>query len=361
MQDLSNNPVTQEDNYRLRVIEAIPSLEVLDCIKVTEEERAKASTLHRKVKSNARNRSPKSNTKRDDFPFTQSICTKLLMKDLERYESKREREILRERESALSRTEAMKRSMTNVQCPIAKNLDFSRSDHDTVWTEYDLYECFRDADNDGVGELSKDQLRRALEDMADLGRRPLLTVDDEGSSSSVAATDVVSPDTPSLLDIFLDGVTDRGTRTVTWEAFSMVTRDGQRCPGHGPAEEDRVLRLEWEPLSLDDAKARVDDWTKEASKATEAMLLLDDGADPTKREALRDRSFHALKRVNRLRRVLRRTSGARDVSNNNDRCRVESDTGGVLTDTAVLFGKGKALKRLGLHRGSDAVGVLSKP
>ncbi|KAG6974277.1 hypothetical protein JG687_00000431 [Phytophthora cactorum] len=41
--DLFGNPVVEEENYRLQVIRAIPSLDVLDRHVITDDERAKAA------------------------------------------------------------------------------------------------------------------------------------------------------------------------------------------------------------------------------------------------------------------------------------------------------------------------------
>ena len=47
--DLFNNPIAQEDNYRVRMIVELPSLEVLDKRPISDEERDAAVTFHKKL------------------------------------------------------------------------------------------------------------------------------------------------------------------------------------------------------------------------------------------------------------------------------------------------------------------------
>lgn len=47
--DLFNNPIAQEDNYRVRMIVELPSLEVLDKRPISNEEREAAVTFHKKL------------------------------------------------------------------------------------------------------------------------------------------------------------------------------------------------------------------------------------------------------------------------------------------------------------------------
>jgi hypothetical protein len=49
--DLYGNPISQEDNYRLLVIMSIPWLETLDRLQVTDDERAEAKELEKKLNS----------------------------------------------------------------------------------------------------------------------------------------------------------------------------------------------------------------------------------------------------------------------------------------------------------------------
>ena len=46
--DLFGNPVAEEQHYRLRVIAAVPSLEILDNLRIKDEERVQAARLSRR-------------------------------------------------------------------------------------------------------------------------------------------------------------------------------------------------------------------------------------------------------------------------------------------------------------------------
>ena len=201
---LYNNPVAEEDNYRLQVIAALPSLEVLDKHAVTAADRVAASRFSpgrrggRPVASNTRRRglgavppagtaSPKEVTfggggggaghEHDTWPL--SGCTRLLMRDV--------RATLRrkgaEEEDALARmyeeAETMRLAATagagggGVVAPLPKAIDFKAQEEKLgpnelrEWEKCRLRHLFEERDADGGGVLSRTELCEVLRDMED--------------------------------------------------------------------------------------------------------------------------------------------------------------------------------------------------
>lgn len=110
--DLSGNPVTQEEDYRLRLIFAMPGLEVLDCHKIKPEEKLRALLKYgRKGRAAAE---ALARLEARDSPATQrppgelvgslSGATLLLLEDLEKIQ-------IRKEQAAAERVEKIKQRM----------------------------------------------------------------------------------------------------------------------------------------------------------------------------------------------------------------------------------------------------------
>ena len=196
--NLFNNPVAEEDNYRLQVVAALPSLEVLDKHAVTPSDRAAAARFSpgrhgsRQPAKNAGAHGsaagplgPKEVTfggggaggQQESWPL--SGCTKLLMRDvratLRRKEAEEEDALARMYEEA----ETMRLAATagagvgGVVAPLPKAIDFKTQQEKMgpnelrEWEKCRLRHLFEEHDVDGGGVLSRAELRKVLRDLED--------------------------------------------------------------------------------------------------------------------------------------------------------------------------------------------------
>ena len=201
--NLFNNPVAEEDNYRLQVIAALPSLEVLDKHAVTSADRAAAARFspgrHGGRSASATGArgsaaaglsgvaSPKEVTfgrngaagqqQRESWPL--SGCTRLLMRDvratLRRKDAEEEDALARMYEEA----ETMRLAATaggkggGIGAPLPKAIDFKAQEENLgpnelrEWEKCRLRHLFVERDVDGGGVLSRAELREVLREMED--------------------------------------------------------------------------------------------------------------------------------------------------------------------------------------------------
>jgi Leucine-rich repeat (LRR) protein len=161
--NLYGNPIAEEPSYRLKILKALPFLDVLDRHAVTDEDRAQAQRLGqpRIRRDNAKNANP------DELSGTM----KMMMKEVNAYkksESKRAEEETAAQFSALasspfSSTGAPPPAYTFLKSAVSeKSLD--------EWEKYHLKKAFEQYDKDKSGYLSRQELRSALKDVQDSGK-----------------------------------------------------------------------------------------------------------------------------------------------------------------------------------------------
>jgi len=315
--DLSGNPVSQEDDYRSKIIQALPSLEVLDCLKITEEERKKAACLAaRKARSVDSTRlqrggdhSPsmtKKSSRDRRFPFTLSRCTKLLLSDLKQSEKNRVDEEERPEYNTSSETKENSSAMSSSRNGSASIESDTTTADLGLWEMSDLKLAFDARDKGKSGRLTREALRFVLEDMMDLGRAIEIP-----ASSTFTET----------VDAFLREVSSDKDDCISWDNFSDAVSNGVRVTRNADdgdvdsseAQNDDTtqqkkktqLRLRWRYLTIPEAERRIKDLLHTASASTEKLLGLNmsNEADARIAETLKRESAVAMQRVSRLRRV----------------------------------------------------------
>ncbi|KAJ8578917.1 hypothetical protein ON010_g288 [Phytophthora cinnamomi] len=160
--DLFGNPVVEEENYRLQVIRAIPSLDVLDRHVITDEERAKAARwqihgvddgdIHANQHGPKKGRNKQSGTVAGAPPQALS-GTKQAHEAAEREHE----ELKRTQQQALSATSTSRRSGNNNKADEIPSL--------SDWEVTELKKYFQSleaAKNSGITQESLGQVRRYL-------------------------------------------------------------------------------------------------------------------------------------------------------------------------------------------------------
>ncbi|KDO21034.1 hypothetical protein SPRG_13962 [Saprolegnia parasitica CBS 223.65] len=245
--DLFGNPLAEEENYRLHVIAAIPSLEVFDRHVITPDERIAAKKLHLRRPGHAAKASNNHQLAKEPQPHEWSGTVKMLMKEVSAQEEA-------ERKKQFQMTDASFTSQTN-----ASNRAIAIAQNATVMDEWDLChlrKAFRAAD----------PRKRGWNTIFDINMQLVFNdyVLDEESSFSELLAHITRPMTAAEID--QEDVDPPTTSLVTWALFSQGFTQGFVGPNKVP--------LRWQPLPATDVAARANEYFEKTRALQKRMLSM---------------------------------------------------------------------------------------
>ena len=244
--NLSKNPVSQESNYRISVIAAIPGLEVLDNRKVTESERAAARRKRSRKKKTSRKK--ESNQKLSE-------CTRLLYRDIEKMKIRAQKEENREKQELLERSMEIQRQSHKAPPVMKHKIKEEKESELNFWEMHTL----REIHEKHVLGSSQFNAIRVLRDMRDMGRI-VKEIDEEDFKSRV------------------------GTCT-KWSTFENALHD---------------CKIEWGHISVRDARKRCDELFQEAEKSMKRLLSMSNTADENDKIRLKNVASECSQRAEHL-------------------------------------------------------------
>ncbi|KDO26500.1 hypothetical protein SPRG_07903, partial [Saprolegnia parasitica CBS 223.65] len=217
--DLFGNPLAEEENYRLHVIAAIPSLEVFDRHVITPDERIAAKKLHLRRPDHAAKASNNHQLTKEPQPHEWSGTVKMLMKEVSVIERRHKAQEEAERKKQFQMTDASFTSQTN-----ASNRAIAIAQNATVMDEWDLChlrKAFRAADPRKRGGIFATLFGHIISEMLDHGQQLVFNdyVLDEESSFSELLAHITRPMTAAEID--QEDVDPPTTSLVTWALFSQ--------------------------------------------------------------------------------------------------------------------------------------------
>eukprot|EP00945_MAST-04E_sp_MAST-4E-sp1_P002799 g2799.t1 len=329
--DMRNNPCAEEPNYRLRVIQACPSVHVLDRHIVKDDERAQAEALYQKklklqkrakaesIRSSARgsqagsqhagthqggdaasragSRAGSSHTRntrtklslmeeeKDEDDSGLSGTVKILYRELARIE--REESAQEEADQKKTYAKAMQaleeqkelsgEKLRQAVLPKAinfKQIEENRDDMELgAWQIYRLRKLFEAHDDDGGGELDLEEVKGVLTEMEDYG----WVLSGDSDSSIKLLFEEIDQDSSGKVSIdeFILGMQE----IMSEEAGGAVS-SSQKDSGDAPS-------IKWVLLDQETAMARSNKLSRKAGYTQSKALSLPDN-DSRKSELMRD-------------------------------------------------------------------------
>lgn len=322
--ELQNNPCAEEPNYRLRVINACPSVRVFDSHVVTDTERKRAAILHQErlkaerrakaesIRSSAHG-SLKGNSRRNDGSragdsrTSESLVSrktkqtaqdglvyndlgnnvsgtvKILYRELARISrEEKKQEEANERANYAKAMQALEdqkelsgERLRQAVLPKAINfihLEGNRSENDLgAWQIYRLRKLFEAHDEDGSGELDLAEVKGVLTEMEDYGW-------------------VLSGDSEDSVNVLFAEIDQDKSGKVTIEEFVLGMQEMMKEQNCNSRDDDGDnLSIQWVILDAETAWARSRQMSRKAGYVQAKALALpdsDDRKDQMMREAV---------------------------------------------------------------------------
>ncbi|OQR90371.1 hypothetical protein ACHHYP_05584 [Achlya hypogyna] len=260
--DLFGNPLAEEENYRLHVIAAIPSLEVFDRHVITSEERIAAKKLNLRRPSHASRAA--NQLSKEPEPREWSGTVKMLMKEVAGIERRQKAREEAERKKQFLVTDASFSSTS-----LASSHGGATAESNTSMDEWDLYhlrKLFRAADPHKRGGIFATLLPHIVGEMLDYGQQLVFgdTALHEESDMAVFLPYVTR--TMTAAEINQEDDDPPTTSLVVWTLFSQAFTDRSVGPDKTP--------FFWRALATADIAARADDYFDKARALQKRMLSL---------------------------------------------------------------------------------------
>ncbi|EQC26223.1 hypothetical protein SDRG_15959 [Saprolegnia diclina VS20] len=262
--DLFGNPLAEEENYRLHVIAAIPSLEVFDRHVITPDERLAAKKLNLRRPGHTAKANNNHQLTKEPQPHEWSGTVKMLMKEVSVIERRHKAQEEAERKKQFQMTDASFTSQTN-----ASNRAIAIAQNATVMDEWDLChlrKAFRAADPHKRGGIFATLLGHIISEMLDHGQQLVFNdnVLHEESNFTELLAHVTRPMTAAEID--QEDVDPPTTSLVTWALFSQGFTQGFVGPSKIP--------LRWQPLPAADVALRADEYFEKSRALQKRMMSM---------------------------------------------------------------------------------------
>ncbi|OQS07146.1 hypothetical protein THRCLA_00834 [Thraustotheca clavata] len=257
--DLFGNPLAEEENYRLHVIAAIPSLEVFDRHVITPEERIAAKKLF------IRRAAPSSNNMVKDTPKHEwSGTVKMLMKEVAGIERrlKAQEEADRKKQFQISEDSFLSQNKTKAHTTTVTQINTAMDE----WDLCHLRKLFRDLDPHKRGGIYTTYFTRIISEMLDRGLQLVFgdTALHEESDFSLLFTHITRTLTSAEIDQEDDDPPSKDI--VIWASFSQGFN--HRFIG------TEKFSFFWQRLSSSAIEIRAEDYFEKARALQKRMLSM---------------------------------------------------------------------------------------